>query len=337
MANNTNVYVRDTLQKAGATDIGYNEEGGTVTFKVNGNPYTMGNDGFAIENDRYVSDVNTIRRNMVNGTELAGVNDTLAQNGRNVYFDPQQQKLYVNGIGFNTDNMLNVDGRLIADKSVINNILNATGFKNPYESMQNNVIDKIENYGKFSYNPNSDQSLKLAQESAMKAVREDYGSRGLLNSSDALSQGLWEAAALVPQYEQIAYSRYMDGKEGLFDMLSALMGLSDQSRSYYDSDMANTFGANGYYETIKQNNEDNRRADDMFAYQQQTDDRNFKEEQYNIDRDYNYMVEQDALDRQEREDETQWERAYQRFLDTGYVSEEDAEILGMSPGYYFVK
>ena len=141
-----------------------------------------------------------IRNNFKAATGYKGVNDALASKGRNVYFNPDEQKLYVDGVGFNTENMVNIDGILYAADDEISKLMSSTEFKNPYSGLQAQVLEQLRSYGNFGYNPDNDKSLRRAQENAMRAVREDYGRRGLLMSSDAVLDGATRAAELVPQY-----------------------------------------------------------------------------------------------------------------------------------------
>ena len=327
MANN-NFGVRDVLENrsTGVHDITY--DGKTINATVNGTPIKISTDGFTLgDNNRFTGDTATIRKNIKAATGYGGVNDILARNGRSVYFNPSEQKLYVNGRGFHTDNMINIDGQLMADNSEIQSILDATEFKNPYENMRINALESIQNYGGFSYNPYSDKALKLAQENAMQAIREDYGSRGLLDSSDATYEGMYEAANLVPQYEQMAYQRYLNSLGNKYDYLNTVLGLEKTAYEQYQTDLENLMGMNEYYD--EKEKEDIEFKENGNRYWSE-----FAEDNYRDRRDNEFKNNVYSDEKALAEKEFEITNAWNRLKATKYADEDIAKTLGILVGYY---
>ena len=83
---------------------------------------------------------------------------------------------------------------------------------NPY-SAEN--IAQFQNYlpqtykpTEFSYDPNTDESLKVAQRMAINQVTQDMVKRGRLYGSLTDTQQQQKSQELIPQYEQLAWQRY---------------------------------------------------------------------------------------------------------------------------------
>ena len=108
-------------------------------------------------------------------------------------------------------------------------------FKDPYEKETKSLVSELTNM-RFSYDPQSDASLRAAQDEAMLAAKQAANSRGLLGGSTAEIMRQRAAQELVPQYEQMAYARYNADRAGKLETLSTLGALSKNAFSEYESE-----------------------------------------------------------------------------------------------------
>lgn len=178
-----------------------------------------------------------------------------------------------------------------------------TPYKSPYTDQINDVLSSIQSQKKFSYNPYADESyqayLQQQQQLGQTAFNNQLGAvsattGGRTNSwsqsvaSQAQNAYNQQAAAAMPQFEQMAYNRYQDQNQQMYQKLDAIMQLDEQEyRRYQD--------------------------------QVEMDYKNFEIE---------YGQFKDAIDQKR----TELADAYDRTKLQGYVSNEDAVILGVAPG-----
>jgi hypothetical protein len=151
----------------------------------------------------------------------------------------------------------------------------------------------------FKYDPNTDASLKTAQDSVARKTREQMNARGILNSTITQDTIAEQFGNLTAQYEQIAQGRY----DSETDRLMAFSGfISDLDSKDFD------------------------KAVTMW----ETDMR---------EREFQYTKQQDELNRQWDENERTYTRERQGIMDAwdkvneiGYVDNETSEILGLPVG-----
>jgi hypothetical protein len=227
MADNT-VGVRDYLGRLiGAGNVGYDEKTKGVTATVGGKTYNLGNEGMTLgEDGRYYAQSEDYLKNLlINRTGYEGVRNTVQAQGGSVGWANNQ--VIINGQAYNTDGMINANGTLYADPNFLNSLNKQNTFTNPYQQKQEDLFNKLYN-SKFNYNPNTDNALHAAQKQAQNSVTRDTARRGILNSTDAAYYSGLAASSLVPQYEQMAYSRYQDENQKLVSLANMLSNMSTQ-------------------------------------------------------------------------------------------------------------
>lgn len=106
-------------------------------------------------------------------------------------------------------------------------------YQSPYADQIGDTLSAISNRGRFRYDPEDDRGLQAAQENATDAVSRAAARRNMLYSSSNKSQMGKAALALVPQFEQNAFSRYQQEGSNLYNQLSALSGLENTAYSQY--------------------------------------------------------------------------------------------------------
>lgn len=165
----------------------------------------------------------------------------------------------------------------------------------------------------FSYDPNQDESLKIAQKEADRQVREGQASRGTLYSSGTISKSAGAQGALIPQHEMKAYQRFSDQKNREISMFTTLLKWDELQ-------------ANRYQDQIEL-------AKTKFDYLLNLDAMNFEKftvmlEQRNQDREYQLQEQSLQLERNIKEIND----AYKRVDAMGYVDNQTAIILGLPVG-----
>lgn len=90
----------------------------------------------------------------------------------------------------------------------------------------------------FDYDPRTDTALKRAQEQVAQSVFEAMNDRGLFRSTFSQDRVTEVMQDLVPQYEQMAYDRYMQEKNNLYK-LADLYGQVEEVRYAREVDKRN--------------------------------------------------------------------------------------------------
>lgn len=222
------VGVRDYLGRLiGAGNVGYDEKTKGVTATVGGKTYNLGNEGMTLgEDGRYYAQSEDYLKNLlINRTGYEGVRNTVQAQGGSVGWANNQ--VIINGQAYNTDGMINANGTLYADPNFLNSLNKQNTFTNPYQKKQENLFNKLYN-SKFNWNPNTSEALKTAQQQAMRSVSREMEQRGILDSTITTDRMQQVAQSLVPQYEQMAYSRYQDENQKLVSLANMLSSMSTQ-------------------------------------------------------------------------------------------------------------
>lgn len=107
------------------------------------------------------------------------------------------------------------------------------GYTSPYSEDIAKSLKSISNMGSFSYDPESDEGLKGAQDEAMSGVSRAASRRNMLYSDSNKSQMGKAALSLVPQFEQAAFNKYQGQLGNLFNRLSTLSNLDTQAYNRY--------------------------------------------------------------------------------------------------------
>jgi len=162
----------------------------------------------------------------------------------------------------------------------------------------------------FTYSPLEDQALQTAQKEADRQVREASGAKGTLYSSGTISKSAMAQGALIPEFEQRAYSRFADQRQRELQLASTIM--------QWDSMMADR--TMDQLEIIKT----------KFDYVMNLEQMDFEKfatmlQQSNFEREIKLEQERFALEKQEMEIANAWSR-----VDTlGYVDSKTSVILGL--------
>lgn len=136
-----------------------------------------------------------------------------------------------------------------------------SGYQSPYFTDITNALASISKLGSFSYDPSNDEGLQSAQDEAISGVSRGASRRNMLYSDSNKSQMGKAALALVPQFEQNAFSKYQSQLGNLFNQLSTLTGLENQNYSKYrdtvnDQNTAQQNERTNYENTVGRFNQD---------------------------------------------------------------------------------
>ena len=181
-----------------------------------------------------------------------------------------------------------------------------------YDPAMEEMLNKILNREDFSYDPTSDpltqQYQSYYQQEGDRAMRETLAnaaaSAGGMNSyaitaaQQANNYYASQMANKIPELRNLAYQMYLDDKESMVQDLGLLQGMDATQYNRYRDTMQDyrddrNFAYGKYLDDVSQGN-----WEQNFNYGQFVDDRNF-----------NYGVSQDTLNREEREEERETENS----------------------------
>jgi hypothetical protein len=217
-------------------------------------------------------------------------NYSLNNNGNKVYKSP-----YTTGI---TD--------------IYNQINNVQPYQSKYGSSLESLINQISG-SKFTYDPETDTSLKAAQGQAIKTNLEAMNDRGILNSTVTTDRSAQVASELVPQYENMAYGRYQDNVNNLYKQAEFYNQLDQQGYAKYQDEVNSLYKRADFINNL-----------DTMAFNKYKDQ---------VDQDYNERMlkldtEQNTLTNKRNEITDAWNRVSQ----IGYVDNQTSIILGVPVG-----
>jgi|GEM_PF-2065019 len=302
---------------------GTSSDSGTlsVTDKA-GKTYALDTSGFTAENGTYKAGSDSIRA--VLAASGAGgpagytpLRNTLAAKGATVGYDSAADAPIVNGqmLNKNDKRLVKVGDDYWIDEGYAESFI-PKQYENPYRDMISSLLSELTEM-QFSYNPQKDASLKAAQDQAMLAAKQSANARGLLGGSTAEIMRQRAAQDLVPEYEQMAYSRYLAERNAKLDTLSLLGTLADNAFSEYKGMEDLQLDRKKYAQEV-QNSADNRAA--------QKREEALKQKE----------LEQDATLTREKLAQENASASFSNQLDKvlalGVVDEEAAAVLGLNVG-----
>lgn len=219
---------------------GTSTDGGTlsVTDKT-GASFALDTSGFTSDGGGYKASGDSIRAALsASGTGgpsgYTPLRNTLAAKGATVGYDAAADAPIVNGqmLNKNDSRLVKVGDDYWIDETYAKSFV-PKQYENPYQDRISSLLTELTEM-QFSYDPKKDASLKAAQEQAMLAAKQSANSRGLLGGSTAEIMRQRAAQELVPEYEQLAYSRYLSERDSKLDTLSLLGTLADNAFAEYE-------------------------------------------------------------------------------------------------------
>ena len=192
-------------------------------------------------------------------------------------------------------------------------------YQSQYAAQIDNILDGILNRKQFSYDFNADpiyqqyknQYITLGNQAMQDTMGNAAALTGGYGNSYASTAGnqayqayLAQLNNIVPELADQAYTRYQNEGNDMINQLSLLKGMDESDYGRYRDNVGDYYNDLNYFYS-KYNNmsaEDyNRYLNDLNAWQA---DRNYyyqkaydEQQQANIDREWAYMLEQDALKR----------------------------------------
>lgn len=106
-----------------------------------------------------------------------------------------------------------------------------SSYANTINSLLSEMITQLENG--FTYDPNKDNALKVATEYAANSTMQSLAGSGVLNSSATAERVARVVSELIPQYEQLAYTRWTDYIGQLSDTAQLVMNYDSQQFEYW--------------------------------------------------------------------------------------------------------
>ena len=85
----------------------------------------------------------------------------------------------------------------------------------------------------FQYDPTTDSALQMATEYAANSTLQSLAGSGVLNSSATAERVARVVSELIPQYEQLAYTRWTDSLGQLADTAQLVMNYDSQQFEYW--------------------------------------------------------------------------------------------------------
>lgn len=180
-------------------------------------------------------------------TKKAYVSNT--QTGKEISFDAGQGQLYgLGALDKSGSHIIDDPGKLISSLSapvqpstpIQSSAPTQPAYTSPFSDKIGSALAAITNRPSFSYDSSKDVGLQSAQTNAMDAVSRSAARRNMLYSDSNKAQMGQSALALVPQFEQVAYGRYADEGNNLYNQLNALSGLENTAYGQYRDTVGDT-------------------------------------------------------------------------------------------------
>ena len=118
----------------------------------------------------------------------------------------------------------------------INNLNSVEGqYQSAYADTINSLVSELltRQTSGFQYDPTQDTNLRLASEYAASSAMEQMAARGILNSSSTAERVASVVSELIPQYENLAYTRWTDGINMLTNTANLVMNYDTQQFEYW--------------------------------------------------------------------------------------------------------
>lgn len=108
-------------------------------------------------------------------------------------------------------------------------------YQSAYSDTINSLISEMLTQVKngFQYDPANDSALQMATEYAANSTLQSLAGSGVLNSSATAERVARVVSELIPQYEQLAYTRWTDGLSQLADTAQLVMNYDSQQFEYW--------------------------------------------------------------------------------------------------------
>lgn len=129
-------------------------------------------------------------------------------------------------------------------------------YQSAYADTINSLISEMLTQVKngFEYDPAADTALQMATEYAANSTLQSLAGSGVLNSSATAERVARVVSDLIPQYEQLAYTRWTDSLGQLADTAQLVMNYDTQQFEYWKDAKDREF-ENLQFEYQKQQNE----------------------------------------------------------------------------------
>lgn len=106
-----------------------------------------------------------------------------------------------------------------------------SAYADTINSLISSMITNLENG--FQYDPNEDTALQVATEYAANSTMQSLAGSGVLNSSATAERVARVVSELIPQYEQLAYTRWTDYLGQLSNTAQLVMNYDSQQFEYW--------------------------------------------------------------------------------------------------------
>ena len=106
-----------------------------------------------------------------------------------------------------------------------------SAYSDTINSLISEMLTQIKNG--FEYNPAEDTALQMATEYAANSTLQSLAGSGVLNSSATAERVARVVSELIPQYEQLAYTRWTDSLGQLADTAQLVMNYDSQQFEYW--------------------------------------------------------------------------------------------------------
>lgn len=117
-----------------------------------------------------------------------------------------------------------------------NNLNSVQGqYQSTYADTINSLISEMltQVQNGFEYDPATDTALQMATEYAANSTLQSLAGSGVLNSSATAERVARVVSSLIPQYEQLAYTRWTDSLGQLADTAQLVMNYDSQQFEYW--------------------------------------------------------------------------------------------------------
>lgn len=114
--------------------------------------------------------------------------------------------------------------------NTVNGMYQST-YSDTINGLISSMIEQLENG--FQYNPNKDTALQVATEYASNSTMQSLAGSGVLNSSATAERVARVVSDLIPQYEQLAYTRWTDYLGQLSNTAQMVMNYDSQQFEYW--------------------------------------------------------------------------------------------------------
>jgi hypothetical protein len=196
---------------------------------------------------------------------------------------------------------------------ILGNIQNRPAYQSPYAGQIQDLIGQLSSMKPFQYDPNKDPGFQQASKQIQNKIMLDFARRNMLYSP-ATGEAVGEGVAMaMPQFEQMAYQRYMDSQNNLLNQLGVFSNLDTKAYNMYQDQGEDMYS--------------------MLSALSSLDSRTYQMYKDAIDNEYKEWekTRTERIDKiTERRNEI--DDAWRRVEELGYVDDYSGAILGILPG-----